>query len=321
MKLISTILTVSVAVTTLSADIAEEANAMLADVHEKTITYTTDSGWMYSRNELEHLSRGTLTDGRVIEVSKATKKENANPIPAIVDFHSQLNKLGITLLVVPVPPKLAVYPTGEIAVGEAAKNLQDFESELRAQGVEVIDITSDLITAADKNVYCKTDSHWSPAGIKIAVQKLAERMNINGNSNFTVSDQEVIIAGDLQKSLDNDTSPKESIKLEVITGELFSEDSPVLLLTDSHGLIFSSGGDMLAENAGLGEQLAAQLQIPVDRMSVKGSASTPVRVNLYRKAAKNPAWLKNKKFVIWVFTCREFTESTNGWAKVPVLKE
>ncbi len=129
------------------------------------------------------------------------------------------------------------------------------------------------------------------------------------------------ISGDLQKSLDPNGEPVESVILREIQGDVFSDSSPVLLLGDSHTLIFSSGKDMLAENAGLGEQLAYDLKMPVERIAIKGSASTSVRVNLYRKAAKDPKWLKSKKFIIWVFTCREFTESTNGWAKVPVLKE
>ena len=95
----------------------------------------------------------------------------------------------------------------------------------------------------------------------------------------------------------------------------------MLLLGDSHTLIFSSGGDMLADNAGLAECLASELKMPVDRIGVKGSASTVVRTNLYRKAAKDAAWIKGKKVVIWCFSAREFTESTSGWVVVPVMKK
>ena len=31
--------------------------------------------------------------------------------------------------------------------------------------------------------------------------------------------------------------------------------------------------------------------------------------------------IKGKKFVIWCFSAREFTESTSGCPKVPVLKK
>lgn len=69
------------------------------------------------------------------------------------------------------------------------------------------------------------------------------------------------------------------------------------------------------------EHLAARLEMPVDRIGVKGSAATAVRINLYRKAVRKPQWLGNKKFVIYCFSCREFTESASGWVKVPVDKK
>ena len=77
---------------------------------------------------------------------------------------------------------------------------------------------------------------------------------------------------------------------------------------------------MLADNAGLAEALALRLGMGVDRIGVKGSAASAVRINLFRKAVKDPAWLKNKKYVIYCFTCREFTESSGGWPVVPVAK-
>ena len=50
----------------------------------------------------------------------------------------------------------------------------------------------------------------------------------------------------------------------------------------------------------------------VERIAVKGSAVVAVRTNLYRKAAKDAAWIKGKKVVIWCFSARVFTESTSG---------
>ena len=61
--------------------------------------------------------------------------------------------------------------------------------------------------------------------------------------------------------------------------------------------------------------------MPVDRIGVKGSVSTVVRTNLYRKAAKDAAWIKRKKVVIRCFSAREFTGSTSGWVVVPVTKK
>lgn len=299
---------------------SDVAAKMLRQVKEGTITYAGERDWLYSKNELQHLAAGPLTEGRVKEVAKATRKDLADPIPAIVDFNEQLKKAGIKLIVVPVPPKLAVYPAEGLKVGEAAKYLQAFDAELTARGLDVLDLTPALIAARDRGVYCRQDSHWSPEGIGLAARKLAEWIGRKGNSDFHAREQQVKIVGDLQYSLNKDSVPSETLTLRIVDGDLFSEESPVLLLGDSHTLVFSAGEDMLAEHSGLGEQLAYELRMPIDRIGVKGSASTPVRVNLYRKAASNPDWLKKKEYVIWVFTCREFTESTNGWAKIPISK-
>ena len=113
----------------------------------------------------------------------------------------------------------------------------------------------------------------------------------------------------------------EEITMDTVPQTAIDANSPVLLIGDSHTLIFSVGADMLAENAGLAETLAAKLNTPIDRIGVRGSAATAVRINLFRKAAKDPAWLKNKKYVIYCFSCREFTEAISGWAKIPVLKK
>ena len=59
----------------------------------------------------------------------------------------------------------------------------------------------------------------------------------------------------------------------------------------------------------------------IDRIGVKGSVSTVVRTNLYRKAARDAARIKSKKVVIRRFSAREFTESTSGWVVVPVTKK
>jgi alginate O-acetyltransferase complex protein AlgJ len=39
---------------------------------------------------------------------------------------------------------------------------------------------------------------------------------------------------------------------------------------------------------------------------------------LYRRARKDPGYLAKKKVIVWCFAAREFTESDQGWDKVPV---
>ena len=105
------------------------------------------------------------------------------------------------------------------------------------------------------------------------------------------------------------------------TGAAVQDDpnSPLLLLGDSHTLIYHDR-DFLAVRAGLVDQLALQLGFAPDLIGTSGSGATPVRINLYRRSVKDAGYLAKKKVIVWCFAAREFTEATEGWAKVPVAK-
>ena len=304
-----------------AAEVSGIAKNALTQVSPGTITMKGENGWLYSRNELSHLAAGPLAGGKVVEHSKCARKSNANPIPAITDFNDRLKAIGVKLILLPVPPKADAVPFGELKKGDAMVYLKPFYEELRAKGVEVLDL-SGVFEKSAVPVYCRQDAHWNPEGIRLAVEELVNLMKLaKGNADFKVNDRKISIVGDLMLSLDKNAKPSEEITLHTVNGDVFAANSPVLLLGDSHTLIFSAGGDMLAERSGLGENLAAALGMPVERIAVKGSAAAAVRINLYRKASKNAAWIKGKKFVIWCFSAREFTESTSGWPKIPVLKK
>ena len=68
------------------------------------------------------------------------------------------------------------------------------------------------------------------------------------------------------------------------------------------------------------EQLSAK---DISTLDLLLSSFDPDKLDaeFYRKAAKDADWIKGKKFVIWCFFARAFTESTSGWPNVPVLKK
>lgn len=303
-----------------AGETAQKAREMLKKVSPGSITYKAGNGWLYSKNELEHIAKGKLSNGRTVEVSASRKKNNANPLPALKSFNDDLAALGIKLIILPVPPKLAAAPVENMQVGEAMNYLKDLYCELRANGMTVIDI-SEHFKGNPEKYYCRTDAHWSPEGIALTAGLLAGEIPVRGNSKFSVKQEKCQISGDLAKSLKEQPLPGEELTLYTVAGKSLDENSPVLLLGDSHTLIFSTGADMLAENSGLAEQLAAKLNMPVDRIGIRGSAATAVRINLFRKVSRNKAYLQNKKYVVYCFSCREFTESTSGWVKVPVMKK
>ena len=179
-------------------------------------------------------------------------------------------------------------------------------------------------------VFCKTDTHWSGVGCALAARAIAEKIRAKlpapaANGGYTSEWKEVSIEGDLGGLLKS-LAPKpgrETIRIRAVREQSTNApvapdpNSPVLLLGDSHTLVFH---DFLAEQAGLIDQLALELGYAPDLIGTLGSGATPVRTNLYRRSAKEPEYLNKKKLVVWCFTAREFTEAAQGWSKLPIAK-
>lgn len=294
--------------------------------------------WLYLPAELRHLAAGEFWGERAAGASQATRPENADPLPAILDFRDQLAQHGVRLILVPVPAKAVVYPgplagEGWAASGRLDEVHQAFFAKLRDEEVEVIDLLPDILAAAadgGEPVYCRTDSHWSGRGVGIAAKKIAAALDgitwPEGAPRVKTEakEQQIQAQGDLARLLgEKDTIGPESMSLRFVndsaTGQPVppSPESPLVLMGDSHNLVFHSGDDMLAKGAGLADQLAQELGRPVDLIAVRGSGATPARVNLMRRSRANADFLPAKKAVVWCFTVREFTEAT-GWSKVPL---
>lgn len=319
------------------------AKAATADQAGAMAIAGTD-GWLFLSKELRHLGAGPFWGEAAAKVSHADKPEWADPLPVILDFKAQLDSAGIQLILVPVPPKAVIYPDqlGAAAKIPATARLdaahQAFYALLREQGVTVLDLTDEFLAAraqgkdADQ-LFCKTDTHWSPAACALAAKRLAELIGPKlgpapATNPFKATAQPVAFVGDLEKALRAESGAQEQLPAQLVapTGAdpkvtaTVDKASPVLLLGDSHCLVFHAGDDMLARDMGLADQLAFALGMPVDLLGVRGSGATPARMNLLQRTRGNPQYLAGKKVVVWCFTAREFTES-QGWRKVPVVKQ
>lgn len=282
-------------------------------------------GWLFLRSELRHIGVGRFWGEAAPKVSKANSPDKADPLPAIVDFNEQLKKAGITLILMPVPCKALVYPEtlGGSAEGRMDPVHQEFYKELATKGVMVLDLAEAFAKEKAKEplLYCKTDTHWSPYACELAAKLVKERLGapawLEANPDAFSTEAEMrTITGDL-----TDGQGSEELPVRVVAGvdgaELSDKASPVLLLGDSHTLVFHAGQELHGTGAGLADQLAAELGIAVDVIGVRGSGATPARVNLLRRAKADSSYLAGKKAVVWCFTAREFTESS-GWSLVPL---
>jgi alginate O-acetyltransferase complex protein AlgJ len=290
------------------------------------------SGWYFLTAELHFLSASQFWGEKAAAVSRATKPEAADPLPAIIDFQQQLKARGIELLLVPVPPKAALEsaklaPEGGYSCGDTMEPLARFYKLLEGSGVHVLDLSTTFSqNEKETPMYCRTDTHWSGVGCELAASAITAQLGLTPKGNaFEAEQKEVEIQGDMASLLPVGMAKPEPEKVRIMavkaagTGAAVEPDahSPVLLIGDSHTLVYH---DFLAEHAGLVDQLALKLGFAPDLIGTRGSGATAVRISLYRRSVKDPAYLRGKKVVVWCFTAREFTESADGWPKLPVSK-
>jgi len=323
------------------ADCAAKAEAAR---EAETITVPGRKGWLFLSNELRHVGAGEFWGEAALKVSRGSKPDWADPLPAIVDFSDQLKARGISLIVVPVPPKAFVFPELISDAVPAPDGLpprldvhhQAFYKLLADRGVRVLDIWPMLAAGrfGDKGpMYCRTDTHWSGRACELVAARVAEILKEQDwyaaapKREIAAETRKVEIDGDLRKAMTGDRPSAEALPLRFV-GLRGSpqrplntpEDAPVLVLGDSHGLVFHIGGDMHARGAGFADQLAYELQMPVDVLAVRGSGATPARISLYRRSRSDAKYLDRKKAIVWCFSAREFTEST-GWRPLPVAPD
>ena len=330
---------------------AKVAQAFAADCLAKAraadktyqVTIPGKNGWLFFAPELRHVGIGRFWGADAVKASQATIPDNADPLPAILDFKAQLDKAGIELLLVPVPPKAVIFPdmaSNKVTWRGPARFdplHQEFYALLRESGVSVLDLTPEFLqgrSAPSGALYCQQDTHWSGRACVLAAQRI--KAELAGRPwlaalkphKYESEWKRIKIDGDLRAGLSGKLPPLETLPLRFVgtrakPGQPLKpiptdRNSPIVLLGDSHDLVFHEGGDMHAVGAGLPDQLALELGVPVDLIAVRGSGATPARVDLMRRARANPKYLSGKKLVVWCFSAREFTE-TAGWRKVPVV--
>ena len=326
-----------------TAQAGSGSDAFLADLGGKAAAleaagetvYRGQDGWLFFVPELRSLSVGPFWGEAAAKVSRASNPAWADPLATIMDFNEQLQGAGIELLVVPVPAKAVVYPEKASEMAATPQrldaNYRAFYRVLSENGVNVLDLTDVFLAhraSGPEAVYCQQDTHWSGRGCEVAARAIAQAVADSPwlvevpKHTYRTEPQNVTITGDLWSALGDSSLPKETLPLDLVheSGNAAVEswrESPVLLLGDSHCLVFHAGEDMHAQGAGLADHLAKELGFPVDLLGVRGSGATPARISLLRRRDN----LAGKKLVVWCFTARDFTESFDGWRPVPVIRE
>jgi len=197
-------------------------------------------------------------------------------------FAAQLKERGISLLIVPVPLKPMIYP--ELVTANTSHDWMThpdaaaFYRELRAKGIDVLDLTADLAKLRDRrrHVYVRVpdpkdkaavaqadaeakeatetflaqDTHWTPEAMRFTAERIANHVKKSYPLVIQPRFKEIKAVdsvqresiGDLVRILDlrhpAQSFPPEPVLLKVIGEGTEDRDSPIVLLGDSFVNVF-----------------------------------------------------------------------------------
>ncbi len=298
-----------------------------------------DPDWFFLVRELRQISAGRFWTQPWEEVAQ----NQTDPLPSMLEFQNLLAEKGIKLVVLPVPGKAVIYPEKldpSFAAGDAP-SLSPLMAKFRDAGLNVIDLEEMLIKRREAvpgdKLFCAQDAHFSPLACELIADYLYENFTgwpeSKGESELHRSPAETIsIVGDQVVGTDWESGVEpETLSVRYAgrkaAGKIHpvqpDSESPILLLGDSHTLVFQEGemAGMHCRGAGLFDHLSANFGFPIDLVGVRGSGLVQARKSLYYHASSQPDYWKNKKVVIWVFSSREFTQSTDRIISIPIEKK
>lgn len=300
-------------------------------------------GWLFVKSELLYLAAGSYIGEAARSANPKAPPQYADPVPAIVDFSSQLEQRGIELYFVPIPVRPAIYPEGVLGAERLAsldtvpnfdRHLGNLLSILRDRGVRVVDLGPRFRKhrehAKRGSVFYPSSTHWTPYGASLASRALAgeittrpwyeavpkQEFNQRWITRMHSGGTYRLFERATGETRDPDPIPMRRIMLETESGkerlELRNPDSPVIVMGDSNTIWWKN-----AQSA-LPHQLAFDLGFPVDVLSTQGGGANETRLNLARRVRAEPGYLDGKKAVIWCFSARALTGTEEGWIPIPL---
>jgi alginate O-acetyltransferase complex protein AlgJ len=296
--------------------------------------YIGRDGWLFYRPDVEYVTgRGFLDPGqlarRIAAAGELQTPPQPDPRAAILQLKRDLDRRGITLVVMPTPVKPTVHP-GQLAGGfpsasaasAANPSYASFIDGLRRDGVIVFDPVAEIGRSGTGIglEYLATDTHWRPeAGERVAAALasfLREQTSLPPvpAPGYRIEPREARQTGDTAAMLDlprgQTLYPPERVVLRFVVGPdgdpwRPSRDADVLVLGDSFSNVYSLAAMGWGESAGFVEHLSYALQRPVDRIVQNDQASHATRAMLQREMAVDRRRLDGTKIIVWQFAARE----------------
>ena len=300
--------------------------------------YIGRDGWLFYQPEVGYLADEGFLGKNFLRLRIRSGNVQPDPVKGIVHFRDQLAARGIRLLLMPAPVKPMIEPEHLSARYEpwSGTVLQNssyaaFLKALDAAGVDYLDVSAAL--AAVKKTsglpqFLKTDTHWTPEAMERSATLLAEKLRALGFSPAGTTGlrrvSETIagrgdIAAMLKLRATSTLYPAQTVTIQPVSkadGSPWSSDpaAGVLVLGDSFTNIYSLEPMGWGKAAGFVEQLAFQLQSPVDSIQRNDAGAHATRELLARELAQGRDRLADKKIVVWEFAMREL--SVGDWKLV-----
>jgi hypothetical protein len=302
--------------------------------------YQGRDGWLFYRPDVDFVVGAGFLDAagmrRRVE-SDRDRIDQLQPDPrlALVDFKRQLERRGITLVVVPTPVKPAMHPeklasrrTWTIPVQNPSYGA--FLEELRRNNVKVFDVADALARDSGGSTgYLATDTHWRPEAMERAAALLGrfirEEVSLADapSEQYQIETREITNVGDVATMLDlpegHRLNRPESVTIHRVLdadGQPWrpSRSADVLVLGDSFSNIYSLASLGWGDSAGLVEHLARVLDRPVDRIVQNDDAAYATRERLRQDMASGSDRLRDKRVVVLQFAAREL--AAGDWKRI-----
>ncbi len=308
--------------------------------------YIGREGWLFYRPDVDYLTGPGFLDPAVLYRSALGGKQyltppQPDPRPAMIEFHEQLARRGIRLILMPVPGKSAIHPERLSSRFENSKttlenaSFQQFRTDMENAGVLVFDPAPVMRrqTNAPRAVahFLRTDTHWTPDAMRAVAGELKSfidrhcPLSPKAPIEYRERRRDVENIGDIASMLHlprNQTLfPPERVTIREVVepdGQTWKPDhgADVLLLGDSYTNIYSLAEMNWGAHAGLAEQLSFTLRRGIDRLAQNDGGSYAVRQALQQELARGHDRLRGKRVVIWEFAVREL--AFGDWKLLPL---
>ncbi|MDB6069088.1 MAG: cell morphology protein [Verrucomicrobiales bacterium] len=292
-------------------------------------------GWNFSATELQRLSQ--IQDPNAPSLRAATS--------AITEYSNALKAKGTTLIFLPIPPKAILFPDKldkDLKIKVRRKKperldstLQAFYANLRAKGVQVIDVTDDLLAKRESRkegpIFPQTAAVWSPRGAETAADSIARTLKGEKWANNPGKDGPLITEnGILSYSGPLLPAPAKPETLAIrnigraadgkMRSVTFSQGGhPLALMGDSSLLAWRAANNPIGSAgafASLADQLAFELQTTPDLYPGSTEGRNAPRQRILREATNGKNPLSSTKVLIWAVPATDLALS--DWKRVPL---